>query len=59
MDGAKRRAIGRKVFDATTERAYFPPLTPSPGIFVHSKEVDISGSVFFSYGIAIGNINWK
>jgi peptide/nickel transport system substrate-binding protein len=59
MDEGKRRAIGRKIFDATTERAYFMPLSPSPGIFVHSKKVDISGSVFFSYGIAMGNINWK
>jgi peptide/nickel transport system substrate-binding protein len=56
----KRKEVGRKLFDAATERAYAIPLTSSAVIFVHSTDVDVLplGS-YTGFGLNIWDVNWK
>ena len=60
VDPAKRKEIGRKLFDAATERAYAIPLTGNPVIFVHSTDVAIPplGS-YTGFGLNVWDVNWK
>jgi len=58
MDPAKRTALGRKLFDIYTERAYGLPVAPSPAFFVHTKDIKITGGTMQTYGIHPGHINW-
>jgi hypothetical protein len=39
IDDAQRRIAVGKVFDQITEKAYAFPMTPSPEIYTHTKEV--------------------
>jgi peptide/nickel transport system substrate-binding protein len=60
VDPTKRKEIGRKLFDAATERAYAIPLTGNPVIFVHTTDVNILplGS-YTGFGLNIWDVNWK
>lgn len=59
MDLAKRKEIGRKMFDGLTERAYAMPLAAYAITFVHSAEVTIDGGSMGSWGTNLWNINWR
>jgi peptide/nickel transport system substrate-binding protein len=58
MDPARRTALGRQMFDALTERAYVVPIAPLPGMFVHTKDVRLTGGTMHTFGLDIGQINW-
>ena len=61
MDDAKRRGIVQKLVDEVTDQAYITMTTPSPSIWVHTKDVvvDPHNQPFFGYGLTMGEIGWK
>jgi len=59
MDPEKRMGIGRKIFNAYTERAYVMPVAPIPTQFVMRKEVRIDGGTLQTPGVMAGNFSWK
>ena len=60
VDPAKRKEIGRKLFDEATEKAYALPLTANPLFFVHTSDVKIAtGGSFTGFGIDMWDLNWK
>jgi hypothetical protein len=59
MDEQKRLAIGRKIFNAYTERAYVMPVAPIPTQFVMRKEVKISGGTIQTPGVQAGDFSWQ
>ena len=60
MDDAKRRAIVREIFDTVTNIAYMMPITAQPALWVHAKDVAISGDTTFSaWGAMAYQIGWK
>jgi peptide/nickel transport system substrate-binding protein len=59
MDPAKRKEIGRRMFDGLTEHAYAMPLANYAVTFVHSADVVIDGGSMHSWGTNLWNINWS
>jgi peptide/nickel transport system substrate-binding protein len=59
VDPAKRKALGRKVFDRSTEMAYFLPTAPGPIIAVHTKDLAVRAGTMHSYGLDPWWLNWK
>jgi peptide/nickel transport system substrate-binding protein len=60
MDPAKRKEIGRRMFDLATEKVYFVPIAPYPSILVHTREVAVAASGRFTpFGYEISDIRWK
>ncbi|MDA0238575.1 MAG: ABC transporter substrate-binding protein [Proteobacteria bacterium] len=59
LDPVKRKALGKKVFNRSTEMAYFIPLIPNPTVTVHRDEVTIKVGAFGAYGIEAWDIRWK
>ncbi len=59
MDPEERKALGRQIFDRATEMAYFTPLGPSPGLYVHSSEVSVDAGAYNAYGVNPQGIRWK
>jgi peptide/nickel transport system substrate-binding protein len=55
----KRLEIGRKIFNAYTERAYVLPVAPIPTQFVHRKELKISGGTIQTPGVQVGDFSWN
>ncbi len=58
MNQERRLALGRKLFDTYTDRAYGLPVAPSPAFFVHTRDVKITDGTMQTYGIHPGHINW-
>ena len=59
MNPDKRLEIGRKIFNAYTERAYVLPVAPIPTQFVMRKELKISGGTIQTPGIQAGDFSWQ
>ncbi|MCD6075573.1 MAG: hypothetical protein K0Q70_2456 [Rhodospirillales bacterium] len=59
MDPQKRMEVGRKIFNAYTERAYVMPVAPIPTQFVHRKEIKIEGGTLQTPGVMAGNFSWR
>ena len=59
MDPEERKNLGRQVFDRATEMAYFTPLGPSPGLYVHNKDVSVDAGAYSAYGVNPQGIRWK
>jgi ABC-type transport system substrate-binding protein len=60
MDDGKRRALVREIFDTVTNIAYMAPTTPQPAVWVHSKDIKVSGdSTFSAWGGMAYQIGWK
>jgi len=59
MNEQKRMAIGRKIFNAYTERAYVLPVAPIPTQFVMRKELKISGGTIQTPGVQAGDFSWQ
>ena len=60
MDDGKRRALVREIFDTVTNIAYMAPITPQPAVWVHSKDITVSGdSTFSAWGGMAYQIGWK
>ncbi len=60
MDDAKRRAIVREIFDTVTGIAYMAPITAQPALWVHSKDITLSGdTTFAAWGAMAYQIGWK
>ncbi len=60
VDPAKRKEIGRQLFDRATTEAFALPLTANPLFFVHSADVKIAtGGSFTGFGIDMWDLNWK
>ena len=59
MDPEQRKALGRQIFDRSMEMAYFTPLGPSPGLYVHSSELTVDAGAYSAYGVNPQGIRWK
>jgi peptide/nickel transport system substrate-binding protein len=60
MDPARRKEIGRRMFDLATEKAYFYPVAPYPSVLVHTKEVAVAPSERFTpFGYEVSDLSWK
>jgi peptide/nickel transport system substrate-binding protein len=59
MDPEARKAAGRKIFDRSTEMAYFTPVGPSPALVVHSTDLSVEPGAFSAYSINPQNIHWN
>ncbi len=59
MDPEARKAAGRKVFDRSTEMAYFTPVGPSPALVVHTTDLTVEPGAFSAYSINPQSIRWK
>jgi peptide/nickel transport system substrate-binding protein len=59
MDPAKRKAVGRRIFDRSTEMAYFTPIAPSPALFVHTADIVMEPGSFGAYGLNPQAMRWK
>jgi hypothetical protein len=59
LDPAARKAIGRKIFDALTERAYVMPVAPRPVPMVHRDTITVETSRYVTMGFHPGALNWK
>jgi peptide/nickel transport system substrate-binding protein len=60
MDPAKRKEIGRRMFDLATEKVYFYPIAPYPSVLVHTKEVVVAPSERFTpFGYEVSDLSWK
>jgi peptide/nickel transport system substrate-binding protein len=59
MDPAKRKAMGRRIFDRSTEMAYFTPIGPSPALFVHTADIVMEPGSFGAYGLNPQAMRWK
>ena len=59
MDPVKRREIGKKMFDAATERYYFMPLGPRPQSVLHRSDLDVKLSRYMIVGLNPGDVGWK
>jgi peptide/nickel transport system substrate-binding protein len=59
LDEAKRKAIYRQLFDRVNAEAYIVPLTTSPSVFVHSKDVAVTPGSFSNYGADLYEMSWK
>jgi peptide/nickel transport system substrate-binding protein len=59
MDPDARKAAGRKVFDRSTEMAYFTPVGPSPALVVHTTDLTVEPGAFSAYSINPQGIRWK
>jgi hypothetical protein len=55
----ERKAAGRKVFDRSTEMAYFTPVGPSPALVVHTTDLSVEPGAFSAYSINPQGIRWK
>ncbi len=58
MDPVERRAVGKKFFDMSTERAYYTPVGPSPALVVHTTDLKVDAGAFQAYGINPDGLNW-
>ncbi len=59
IDPEERKAAGRKVFDRSTEMAYFTPVGPSPALVVHTTDLIVQPGAFGAYSINPQGIRWK
>jgi peptide/nickel transport system substrate-binding protein len=59
LDERKRKAIYRQLFDRVNTEAYIVPLTTSPSVFVHSKDVAVTPGSFSNYGADLYEMSWK
>jgi len=59
MDPEERKALGKQIFDRSLDQAYFTPLGPSPGLYVHGSEVSVEAGAYSAYGINPQGIRWK
>ena len=59
MDPEERKNLGRQIFDRATEMAYFTPLGPSPGLYVHYSDVSVDAGAYSAYGANPQGIRWK
>ena len=59
MNLEDRKAAGRQIFDRSMEMAYFMPLGPSPGLYVHSSELSVDAGAYSAYGVNPQGIRWK
>ena len=59
MDPVKRKAVGRRIFDRSTEMAYFTPIGPSPALFVHTADIVMDPGSFGAYGLNPQAMRWK
>ena len=59
IDKGKRDAYARQMFDRATEQAYFIPLSPTPTVVVHSKDLAVRAGTFGAFGLDAWGMNWK
>lgn len=59
MNPDERKAMGRKVFDRSTEMAYFSAVSPSPAIAVHTSDLVVRPGAFHAYNFGPSDIRWK
>ncbi len=59
MNTAERKGMGRKIFDRSTEMAYFTALAGSPVIVVHSSDLSVQAGALGAYGINPQGLRWK
>ena len=59
MNLEDRKNVARQVFDRSVEMAYFMPLGPSPGLYVHSSELTVEAGAYSAYGVNPQGIRWK
>jgi ABC-type transport system substrate-binding protein len=59
MNPDERKALGRKIFDRSTEMAYFTPISPYPALAVHTTELSVEPGAFSAYSINPQGIRWK
>ena len=60
MDPIRRKEAARKAFDRAHQQAYFMPLSPSPAIIIHSKDVKfVQEGLTTPYGLAPNQVRWK
>jgi peptide/nickel transport system substrate-binding protein len=59
LDEAKRKAIYRQLFDRINTESYIVPLTTSPSVFVHTRNVAVAQGSFSNYGADLYEMSWK
>jgi peptide/nickel transport system substrate-binding protein len=59
LDEGKRKAIDRQLFDRVNTQSYIVPLTTSPSVFVHSKDVAVAQGSFSNYGADLYEMSWR
>ena len=58
-DPEERKNLGRQFFDRSLDQAYFMPLGPSPGLYVHTSDAKVDAGAYSAYGVNPQGIRWK
>ncbi len=59
MDPAKRKALGRKIFNRAIEQSYFMTLMSNPTSVVHGSDVKVKIGSLNAYAIEAWDFRWK
>ena len=59
MDPAKRKALGRQVFDRAIEKSYFMTIMANPTSVVHKSNVAVKIGSLNAFAIEAWDLNWK
>ncbi len=59
LDVAKRKAIGKQMFNLINEKNYVLPLTTKPSVFLHTKELVVEKGSIIPFGAEINKMHWK
>ncbi len=59
IDPAKRRAIFKEAFDLINKKVYMVPISTTPGVLAHTKEIRLKPGGLTSFGATPGDIFWK
>ncbi|MDP6173215.1 MAG: ABC transporter substrate-binding protein, partial [Rhodospirillales bacterium] len=59
LDPAKRREIFKEAFDLINKKVYMVPISTTPGVLAHTKEIRLKPGGLTSFGVTPGDIFWK
>jgi peptide/nickel transport system substrate-binding protein len=59
IDVAKRREIYKQAYDRINEQRWIMPISLRPGVFIHTKEIEMDKIVISPIGFRLGGIRWK
>ncbi len=59
LDLKVRETAYRKIFDRINERSYILPLSTMPGVFIHTKDIQIAPDSINVYGAVFQELRWK
>jgi len=59
IDVAKRREIYKQAYDRINEQRWIMPISLRPGVFIHTKELEMDKIVISPIGFRLGGLRWK